>query len=167
MRGTIEFAARDFGASRSAAFAFVVLAALAATVQASASDANQNLEADDSGGLPVPKEHTSSVGAQSPFRGEVTASVPADLGAVLAFYRRQLGRLNWTEDTKSAVVAVDRAVVSFGSPDGPAVLKLDRKDSETSVSLIVRNPDAAAKAGMVPKPGQARLLLGNALPAEA
>ena len=57
--------------------------------------------------------------------------------------------------------------MSFTSSDGPAVLKLDRKDGETAVSLVVRNPDAATKAGMMPKPGQAKLLLGNALPAEA
>ena len=138
-----------------------------ASAQVSVQDPNQNLEADESGGLPVPKEHTSSVGAQSPFRREVTASVPADLGAVLAFYRRELGKLNWAEDGKTAVVTADRAVVNFASSDGPAVLKLDRKDGETTVSLVVRNPDAATKAGMMPKPGQAKLLLGNALPAEA
>jgi hypothetical protein len=139
----------------------------AGAAQASAQDADQNLEADESGGLPVPKEHTSTEGAQSPFRREVTASVPANLGAVLAFYRRELGKLNWAEDTKSSTVTADRAVVSFTSSDGPAVLKLGRKDGETSISLVVRNPDAATKAGMMPKPGQAKLLLGNALPAEA
>ena len=80
-----------------------------ASAQVSVQDPNQNLEADESGGLPVPKEHTSSVGAQSPFRREVTASVPADLGAVLAFYRRELGKLNWAEDGKTAVVTADRA----------------------------------------------------------
>ncbi len=139
----------------------------AAAAQTSAQSSDQDLEAEDSGGLPVPKQHTSSVGAQSPFRREVTASVPANLGVVLAFYRRELGKLNWTEHTKSAVVTADRAVVSFTSSDGPAVLKLDRKDGETGVSLVVRNPDAAAKAGVMPKPNQAKLLLGNALPAEA
>ncbi|HEY1983166.1 MAG TPA: hypothetical protein VGH13_24050 [Xanthobacteraceae bacterium] len=139
----------------------------AADAQASAQASDQDLEAEINGGLPVPKEHTLSEGAQTPFRNEVSASVPADLAVVLAFYRRELGKLNWTEDAKGAVVAADRAVVVFASPDGPAVLKLGRKNGETSVNLAVRNPQAAAKAGIMPKTGQAKVLFGNALPADA
>jgi len=136
----------------------------AADAQASA---NQDLEADTSGGLPVPKQHTLSEGSQTPFRNEVSASVPADVPVVLAFYRRELGKLNWTEDTKGAVVAPDHAVIAFTAPDGPATLKLGRKDGETSINLAVRNPQAAAKAGIMPKTGHAKVLFGNALPAEA
>jgi hypothetical protein len=138
-----------------------------AAAEASAQTSDQDLQADDSGGLPVPKEHTLSDGAQTPFRHEISASVPADLPAVLAFYRRELGKLNWTEDAKGAVVAADRAIVTYTSPDGPAVLKLGHKDGETTVSLVVRNSQAAAKAGIMPKTGQAKVLFGNALPAEA
>jgi hypothetical protein len=127
----------------------------------------QDLEAEQSGGLPVPKRHTMTVGDQSPFRRAVTASVPVDPAAVLAFYRRELGKLNWKEETKGAVITPDRAVIAFSSSDGPAVLKLGRKDGETSVNLAVRNPDAAAKAGMMPKSGQCKLLFGNANGAEA
>ena len=72
----------------------------AATAQAAPPGSDRELEAEDSGGLPVPKEHTMSEGAQSPFRHQVTASVPADLPTVLAFYRRELGKLGWTENTK-------------------------------------------------------------------
>jgi hypothetical protein len=126
-----------------------------------------DLEAEESGGLPVPKNHTMSAGAQSPFRREVTASVPADLATVLAFYRRELGKLNWKEEAKGAVITADRAVIAFSSPDGPGVLKLGRQNGETSVNLAVRNPDAATKAGIISKPGQAKLLFGNALGAEA
>jgi hypothetical protein len=126
-----------------------------------------DLEAEDSGGLPVPKEHTLTEGAQTPFRRQVTASVPADLAAVLAFYRRELGKLNWTEDKKGSVVAANHAVIAFTSPDGPAALKLERKNGETSINLAVRNPQAATSAGILPKAGQSRLLLGNAMPADA
>jgi hypothetical protein len=127
----------------------------------------QELETEESGGLPVPKEHTMSEGSQTPFRREVTASVPADLPSVLAFYRRELGKLNWKEDANAARVTTDHAVLSFSSSDGPAVLKLGRANGETSVDLVVRNADAAAKAGIMPKAGQAKLLFGNALPMEA
>ena len=67
-----------------------------------------------------------SEGSQTPFRREVTASVPADLPSVLAFYRRELGKLNWKEDANAARVTTDHAVLSFSSSDGLAVLKLGR-----------------------------------------
>lgn len=127
----------------------------------------QELEADESGDLPVPKDHTLSDGSQTPFRRQVTASVPADLAAVLAFYRRELGKLGWTEDKMAAAAISNRAVIAFTSPDGPAVLKLERKNGETDINLAVRNPQAATSAGIMPKAGQSRLLLGNAMPMDA
>jgi len=134
-----------------------------APAQASAED----LEAEESGGLPVPKRHTLSESTKTPFRRDLKASVPLDLTAVLGFYRRELGKLNWKEESKGAVIAVDNAVIAYTSAEGPAVLKLGRKDGETSVSLTVKNPDAAAKAGIVPKPGRAKLVIGNPNDVEA
>jgi hypothetical protein len=128
-----------------------------APVQASAED----LEAEESGGLPVPKRHTLSEGTKTPFRRELKANVPLELTDVLGFYRRELGKLNWKEESKGAVVMADNAAIGYISPEGPAVLKLGRKDGETTVSLLVRNPAAVAKAGIMPKPGQAKALFGN------
>ena len=125
------------------------------------------LEAEESGGLPVPTEHTMSAGDQSPFRHQLHASIPASLDAVLGFYRRELTKRGWKEDAQGANVTPDQATVPFTSPTGPLVLKLARKDRETTVELAVRDKDAAAKAGMLPKAGQVRLLLGNTLPADA
>jgi hypothetical protein len=59
------------------------------------------------------------------------------------------------------VVAADRVQLAFISPQGPAVLKLGRANDETSVNLVQKNPDAATKADIMPKAGQAKLLLGN------
>lgn len=128
-----------------------------APVQASAED----LEAEESGGLPVPKRHTMSEGTKTPFRRELNATVPLQLTDVLGFYRRELLKLNWKEESKGAKVAADSAAIAFTSPEGPAVLKLGRKDGETSVSLTVKDPGAAAKAGVMPKPGQAKVFFGN------
>lgn len=125
------------------------------------------LEAEESGGLPVPTEHTMSAGDQSPFRHQLHASIPASLDAVLGFYRRELTKRGWKEDAQGAAIKPDQAAVPFTSPTGPSVLKLARKDGETTVELAVRDKDAAAKAGMLPKAGQVRLLLGNTLPADA
>ncbi len=140
-----------------------------ATAKPADASASQPATADDliaevSGGLPVPKRHTMTAGTKTPFRREVNANVPLDLAAVLGFYRRELGKLNWKEDTKTASVAADRAALAFASPEGPALLTLGRKDNETTVSLVVKNPQAAKKAGILPKSGQAKVVFGNTLP---
>jgi hypothetical protein len=132
-----------------------------APVQASAGD----LEAEESGGLPVPKRHTMSEGTKTPFRRELQASVPLELTDVLGFYRRELDKLNWKEESKGTTITADRAAVTFTAPEGPAVLKLGRKDGATSVQLMVKDPAAVAKAGIMPKPGQAKVLFGNINPA--
>ena len=41
------------------------------------------------------------------------------------------------------------------------MLKLGRKDDATSISLVVKDPGAVAKAGIMPKQGQAKVLFGN------
>ncbi len=129
----------------------------AAPVQASAED----LEAEESGGLPVPKRHTMSEGTKTPFRRELQASVPLELTDVLGFYRRELGKLSWKEESKGTTISADSAAVAFTAPEGPAVLKLGRKDGATSVRLMLKDPAAVAKAGIMPKPGQAKVLFGN------
>jgi hypothetical protein len=144
----------------------------AASDQASATGAKtaQPLEADpdSSSALPIPKQHTmSSLGTakrpsgETPFRKELDASIPADLGSVLAFYRSELGKRGWKEASERTVIKPDLAQLAFSSPDGPATLKLGRNNSETTVNLVQKNPTAAAQADVMPKPGQARLMFGN------
>jgi hypothetical protein len=140
--------------------------------KAAAADASQPATEDDliveeSGGLPVPKRHTLAVGDKSPFRRQLTANVPLDLKIVLEFYRRELGKLNWKEEASGAIVAADNAVIAFSSAEGPATLKLSRKDNETIVSLATKDASAAAKGGVLPKPGQAKLLVTNPNDVEA
>jgi hypothetical protein len=126
------------------------------------------LEAEDASGLPVPKRSTLKApgewkvkGGDTPFRRELDASVPAELAAVLAFYRRELAKRRWKEAARGAVVQADRAVVAFTAPEGPAVLTLGRNKRETTIQLVLKNPAAAAKAGVLPAPGRAKVLLGN------
>lgn len=126
-----------------------------------------DLIAEESGGLPVPKRHTMAEGTRTPFRQELKANVPLDLTVVLNFYRRELEKRSWKVVDKGPVAASDKALVTFTTPDGAAVLKLGRKDNETTVSLAVRNPDAATKAGIMPKPGQVKVLFGNLTEGEA
>lgn len=121
--------------------------------------------------MPAPKQssfsqfHTTRAhGAEAPLRLELAARVPAELSDVLAFYRRELGQRGWQEKPDDAVIAADRVHLAFVSPKGPAVLKLGRAKGETTVSLAQRNPEAAAKANVLPISGQARLIFGYLRP---
>ncbi|MBR1223723.1 MULTISPECIES: hypothetical protein [unclassified Bradyrhizobium] len=149
----------------------------AAGAGAKAAAAVQVLEADadPDAPFPVPKQHSAMStsasgklpGSNAVYRRQLDASIPAELNAVLAFYRRELGKRGWTESTERAVVQADRAQLAFTSPDGPAMLKLGRSDDETSVILAQKYPAVAAKADFVPKPGHAKLMLGNVGESEA
>ena len=100
-------------------------------------------------------------GSKIPFRRELEASIPADLASVLAFYRTELSKSGWKEAAEQAGVKPDRVRLAFTSPEGPAALSLGRKNNETTVNLAQKVPAAAAKGEVLPKPGQARLLLSN------
>ena len=135
---------------------------------------SEPLEPDSESPLPVPTQRSSkslgtskTPGSDAPLRRELTASIPAPLDDVLAFYRAELSKLGWQEKANGATVSAEHAQIDFTSPQGPAVLKLGRAKGETTVTLVQKNADAAAKADMMPKPGQARLMLGNMGPKEA
>ena len=128
---------------------------------------DKELEAEDAGGLPVPKEHSLSGSEQSMFRHGANANVPAKLSSVLAFYRRELGKRDWKEDASKSVIKDDAAEIHYVTAEGPAVLMLGRASGETTVALTVREDEKAKKSGMLAKPGQTKLLLGNFLETEA
>jgi hypothetical protein len=130
--------------------------------------ADEVLEAEADSPLPVPSKRTmrsigtgKMPGSDAPFRRELEASVPATLNSVLVFYRGELGKRGWQETAEGAIVKPDQVQLAFTSPDGPATLKLGRSKSETSINLAQKYPAAAAKADVVPKPGQSKLLFGN------
>ena len=132
------------------------------------------LKADPDSALPVPTQRSSSgisstkfPGSDQSFRKELEASIPAELSDVLAFYRAELTKRGWQEKAEGATVTAERAELAFTAPDGPAMLRLGRARDETTVNLVQRNPQAAAKADIMPKAGQARLMLGNIGPKEA
>ncbi len=109
--------------------------------------------------LPMPAGWDLMSAKNSPFIRSGHVETPLDLASVLGFYRTALGKRGWTEND-GAVVAPDRAVIAFTTTDGPALLRLTRQDNKTIADLSLRKP-AAATAGLLPKPGQVRLMLGN------
>jgi len=134
----------------------------------------ENLEPDPESALPLPKQRTMSAmgvanlpGNKTPFRRELDASVAAELASVLAFYRSELGKRGWQEATDRAVIKPDQAQLAYTSAEGPVTLKLGRKDGETTVNLVQKNPTAAAQADVMPKPGMGKLVFGNVGSSEA
>jgi hypothetical protein len=115
--------------------------------------------------LPMPAGWSLMTAKNSPFIRSAHVETPLDLASVLGFYRADLGKRGWTEND-GAVVAPDRAVITFTTTDGPALLRLTRQDNRTIADLSLRRP-AVATAGFLPKPGQVRLMLGNKTDEEA
>jgi hypothetical protein len=148
---------------------FALLACLAILLVAAG--CSEEFDLGDIAGLPVPMSYTIHVVNRvvskddQTFRHELTASVSQPLPDVLAFYRRELGKRGWQEVDQQAsagdAVATDSAVLHFTTPKGVAVLNLTRAKDVTHIELVARNPDAVAKAGFMPKPGQALVMFGN------
>ena len=110
-------------------------------------------------GLPLPEGWALATAKNSPHTASVYVETPRDLAAVLDFYRSELGKRGWTEN-EGAVIAPDRAVIVFTTVAGPALLRLSRQDDRT-IADLTRHRLARATVGIMPKPGQVRLLLGN------
>jgi hypothetical protein len=64
---------------------------------------------------------------------------------VLAFYRREMGKLDWKEDARGPVENGDGIVLNFAKPDTTAVLKLGYEYDLTTVSLVQQLPDRIAQ----------------------
>jgi hypothetical protein len=101
----------------------------------------------------------------SPFIKSVHVETPLDLTDVLGFYRAEASKRGWMEND-GTVVEPDRSVIAFRTADGPALLRLIHQDDRTIADLSLRKT-AAANAGILPTPGQVRLMLGNDTDEEA
>ncbi|MET4800564.1 hypothetical protein [Bradyrhizobium sp. LB11.1] len=113
----------------------------------------------DDAGLPLPAGWDLMTAKNASFIRSAHVETPLDLAAVLGFYRASLGQRGWTE-TNGAVIAPDRAEIAFTTSDGPATLRLIRQDNKTIADLSLRK-FMNVTAGIPPKPGQVRLMLGN------
>lgn len=125
----------------------------------------QVLEAEEKDGLPVPKPNTEQGITKTKFRIESQTKVSAPVATVLAFYRDELKKRDWKEDA-GAQVSADRADVAFTAPEGPARLTVTRDGGKTGALLVLRKPADAEKAGIKPKPGLAKVMLGSIMDTE-
>lgn len=102
----------------------------------------------DLSGLPTPYHYVSASSSSGDAKRELNALVPAEVGTLLAFYRRELTARNWKEDTRGAAVNSDSVMLTFSSAEGTAVLKLGHRYDLTTVNLALQVSQAvlAAKA---------------------
>ena len=139
-------------------------AAKAAAAPAPTAD---DLAVEEMGGFPYPNNHTLAESEGTPLRRALTVETELDLKSVLGFYRQELAKRGWKEEATGAAIADTSATLNFTSPDGPAVLKLERKDDKTNVSLVVSNQAKAKASGQMAKPGKVKAMFGNLLGAPA
>jgi len=111
-------------------------------------------------GLPRPMPWLVTTAKTSALIEALHVETPLALAETLRFYRAALIKRGWTEDD-GAVVAPDRAVIAFTTADGPALLRIFSANDRTNVDLSRRKADARS-AAMLPRAGQAMLMLGNA-----
>jgi len=101
----------------------------------------QSLEAgQETFGLPKPKLIKTAGGTGGSTEHVMTATVPVEVGTVLAFYRRELTARHWKEETQGAVVTPQQVTLNYTAPEGPAVLKIGHKYDLTTVSLKLHLP---------------------------
>lgn len=137
-----------------------------AAPQAAAPASAEDLTVEEVAGYPVPKRRTSSGSERTQYRVVINANVPMDVATMLGFYRSELGKRGWKE-APGATLSEAHASANFTAPEGPAVLTLERKGGDTLVRLALRKPEAARTAGVLPKAGQAKVLIGNPNDSEA
>ncbi|WP_398476304.1 hypothetical protein [Tardiphaga sp.] len=111
----------------------------------------QTLEADsDMAGLPRPAQTrgASGTGASDSPQREIKAAVLADLPAVTAFYRSEMEKRGWREETTDTAVTADEVKMKFTSPDGEARMHIGRQHDLAIVQMVAQESAAslAAKA---------------------
>jgi hypothetical protein len=123
----------------------------------------------DSYGLPTPKNTKSSSRRNGELRRELTAMTVAEIGPVLAFYRRELVARGWSESAEGAVTKPDEVRLTFNSPtEGKASLVLGQAYDFTSVSLVVQvPPQLAAERARAKRAAQEAEIAGLMKQAEA
>ena len=134
---------------------------LAEETPAEPAPTDEPLQAEDKEGLPVPTNYTSFGTEKTPFRRTIMAATPAPLAKVVDFYREHLVKAGWKEDAKIAEQQESSAHLVFTGPSGTLHVRLNYTNDETQIELATRSAAAAKKAGILPKPGQARVIFGN------
>ena len=132
-----------------------------AAKQAAAAGPDVELTAEDSNGIPIPSEHTSSGNEQTLFRKNVDVTVSANVASVVKFFRTELTKKGWKEQVDKTSVNETSAELTFDTDTGPVPLKITRDGENTNATLSIRDTESAKKSPLFPKPGQVKIAMGN------
>jgi hypothetical protein len=119
------------------------------------------LIADSYEGFPIPDGYNGIQKEGSNFRSEIKTTVPAELNAVVAFYRRELAAAGWKENIRDARIEKQAAKLSYSGPKGSLTVQLKGSGKETAITLASRDAAAAKAAGLLPSAGKGRMVIGN------
>lgn len=125
--------------------------------------AETGLEAIYVHGLPIPKPFIDKVATDAKFRVEVHATVSASMAAVIAFYRKELGKKGWTEDAGQGRTDSNQSILVFHAPEGLAALTVTKVREGTGSDLVLRKTAEAERSGLLPEKGMATVVIGNSM----
>jgi len=111
---------------------------------------------------PVPKVANDVQSVRSQYRQQVTAAVKMNIAELVELYRKELPAQKWREVTSAAEVEADAATLVFKRPTGTLTVEMTRDGAETRLQVGATNATAAKRDGILPEPGKARLVMGNA-----
>ena len=108
----------------------------------------------------VPSDYTSLYSESSQFSKMVTLTSPSDIDTLVELYETELPTRGWEYMSDSIT---NEATLYFAGGGEELVIHLWPADGETGAEVTVRDPAAAAEAGILPTSGQGRIYLGNML----
>ncbi|MDA0659585.1 MAG: hypothetical protein O3C60_12180 [Planctomycetota bacterium] len=111
--------------------------------------------------FPIPEDCQGVTQEKSKYKQHYEAQVKAPMGAVVAFYNKELTSRGWKAQSSPTSDSTERKSV-WNGPQGTVKLTLSTQEDTTQVTADVRNTKLAEQHGIVPKAGQGKLLLANA-----
>lgn len=119
------------------------------------------LVAEDKNGFPIPSNNTGYEAQNTNFRKQAVATIPASLTAVIEFYRSELPGYEWQEIADEAQIDGQAARLVFQGTTGRLDMRAETAGSAVRVELATKDEAAARRAGILPEPGTARIIVGN------
>jgi len=111
---------------------------------------------------PLPSDNLGIFTEATEFRKSLVSSSPSDISTLLEFYRTELPPLGWQEDTDAAIVDDTQAFLMFDGPESILTIELSPSTTDdNAITITEKFPAKAEEAGLLPPPGQARVVLAN------
>lgn len=126
------------------------------------------LNSDPSYAYPVPADATDVESQSGPYRATISGKVNVELSVLVAFYQAQLEEDGWKLNPNDTTSTNKRPASRLAAQRDGEVITIDLQQSQqlATFHLEARDEAQAKKDGMLAKPGQGRVVLGNGTAAE-